>query len=375
MNWNQIVGQQKIINDLQQSINENRISHAQLFVGNPGYGTLPIALAYATEILKRDNPQNEQKIEKLMHADLHFSFPTVKDANHDSMSKFYQNDWKEFLQKNPYGTINDWYNHISVDKKQGIINVKEMEDILSQFSLKSLEGGFKVMIIWMVDKMHESSANKFLKLLEEPPEKSLFILVTDDDEKLLPTITSRCQITKIPRIEDNQIQEKLQEITDLDEQKILDIVKGCNGDWNQVQKMISHDEVFSEFESYLIDWTRSAFRAKKNPKVLRNIHSLSETLSSLGREKQKQFLNFSSEIFRQALMQNYQVEDLVYRKLDKDNFNWKAFSGFIHGANIEDILEQLNEANYHIERNANSKIIFLNLLISLTRYIHASNKV
>lgn len=373
--WENVIGQKKIIKQLKSSIELVRVPHAQMFIGDSGFGSLALAIAFAWEILYSENPNNRSKLEKFMHSDLHFFFPTIKDDQYEINSKSSLSEWKKFIQKNPYSSLNDWYNYIKIDNKQGIISVKEIETILSKISLKSVERGSKIIILWMIEKMHDSAASKFLKLLEEPPENTYFILITEREFKILPTILSRCQITKIPPINSEEIYEQLIKISKYNEEKIRSLIHKSCGNWNKILKLINENNENETFEKYIIEWTRCAFKAKKNPKALKDLNDLSLILSRMGREQQKKFLNYSLEIFRQALMNNYSIDSLVYLQLSTNNFNWKIFSQYIHGGNISSILEELSKAIYYIEQNANSKILFFNILISLTRFLHQTDKL
>lgn len=368
--WKQIIGQKKIINDLKYSIEYNRVPHAQIFIGNFGYGSLALAVAFACEILYRENIKNKFKLEQLMHLDLHFSFPIIKKLNCEVTSNFFLNDWIKFVKNNIYGSLNDWYNFIGNQDYQGIINVKEIEIIFHKISLKSLEGGSKIMIIWMMDKMNEAASNKFLKLLEEPPKDTYFILLIHDENVVLKTIISRCQIIYIPPINDEDIYKELDKRNHENKDVVHQLVYQSNGNWTRILTMLNELDENDKFEDYLIHWLRYAFKLKKNPKILQQIHNLSLFLSQLGKEEQKRFIDYALEIFRQAYIYNFQIKDLQNLKLSKHNFNWKIFTKYIHKNNINLILEELSKSFFYIEKNANSKILFLNMLISVSRFLY-----
>ena len=376
MKWDEIIGQQNLKKQLQNSIKEDRISHAQLYIGKPGYGVLPLALAYASEVICKQSEKCLLQINRLQHPDLHLSFPTINNSTEkkEAISSDYIKQFREFIIEDPYRDINQWYAYINEDKKQGIISVKEIENIIDNLNLKSFEGGYKVQIIWMVETMRVEAANKLLKILEEPPAKTLFILIAEDDKKILPTILSRCQKITVNALENNEISDHLQNRFSLDKETADILAKRAEGDWDVACKLIKNNTLQEEFEKYFIRWNRAAVMAPKKPQFLREIVDWSLEISAWGREKQKNFLQFCAETFRQALLQNYESSSLVNNPLTYENFKWDNFSHFVHGKNIEDILEEINNAFFHIERNGSAKIIFLDMGIKLTRFLARKNE-
>lgn len=376
MKWDEIIGQQYLKKQLQNSIKEDRISHAQLYIGKPGYGVLPLALAYASEVICKQSEKCLLQINQLQHPDLHLSFPTINNSTEkkEAISSDYIKQFREFIIEDPYRDINQWYAYINEDKKQGIISVKEIENIIDNLNLKSFEGGYKVQIIWMVETMRVEAANKLLKILEEPPAKTLFILIAEGDKKILPTILSRCQKITVNSLENNEISDHLQNRFSLDKETADTLAKRADGDWDVACKLIKNNTLQEEFEKYFIRWNRAAVMAPKKPQFLREIVDWSLEISAWGREKQKNFLQFCAETFRQALLQNYESSSLVNNPLTYENFKWDNFSHFVHGKNIEDILEEINNAFFHIERNGSAKIIFLDMGIKLTRFLARKNE-
>ncbi|MXO34388.1 DNA polymerase III subunit delta' [Apibacter sp. B3889] len=376
MKWDEIIGQQNLKKQLQNSIKEDRISHAQLYIGKPGYGVLPLALTYASEVICKQSEKCLLQINQLQHPDLHLSFPTINNSTEkkEAISSDYIKQFREFIIEDPYRDINQWYAYINEDKKQGIISVKEIENIIDNLNLKSFEGGYKVQIVWMVETMRVEAANKLLKILEEPPAKTLFILIAEDDKKILPTILSRCQKITVNALENNEISDHLQNRFSLDKETADILAKRAEGDWDVACKLIKNNTLQEEFEKYFIRWNRAAVMAPKKPQFLREIVDWSLEISAWGREKQKNFLQFCAETFRQALLQNYESSSLVNNPLTYENFKWDNFSHFVHGKNIEDILEEINNAFFHIERNGSAKIIFLDMGIKLTRFLARKNE-
>lgn len=370
MNWENIVGQSKIKEKLKNSVTEGRISHAQLFSGENGWGNLSMAIAYAAEILASEKGEAvRSRVESLQHPDIHFTFPiTSTEKIKTPTSNHFIKEFREFVQENPFGSLYDWLEFIGVEKKQGLINVHEAQEIVKFLSLNSYEGSYKFVIIWLPEMMNEAAANKLLKILEEPPQKTVFLLVSEREDLLLPTIISRCQLVKMNRLTDDEIANYLIDQQGMSPNEARRISVSSNGNLREALK--NSGSANEEFESFFVQWVRNAFMAAKNPAVLKSLVKWSNDISGWPREKQRQFLTYCSEIFRQALLKNYQAEDLVYLKLGAEGFNWDKFAPFIHGANIVEILEELNASSYHIERNANAKIVLLDLSIKLTRHLH-----
>ncbi|MBS3993432.1 MAG: DNA polymerase III subunit delta' [Bacteroidetes bacterium] len=375
MDFTDVLGLTFIKKHLQQSADLGRIPHAQLFVGAEGSGTLPMALAYAQYILcKSSNDEKSCKLKcsKLMHPDLHFAFPIAKneEVKKDVVSNSFLADWRNFLALNPYGNLFDWLQFIGIENKQGIINVDEAEQIVKSLKLKSYEGGYKVMIIWMAEKMNTSAANKLLKLIEEPPAQTVFLLITENEEQIITTIRSRCQVLHFPVLSEEDLVKGLLQKTELNESESIIIAQQANGNFNKALKITQNNSNDTLFEEWFITWVRHAFLAKGNATVISQLVEWSEQIAGKGRETQKQFLHYCLLFFRQALLQNYTVSELVFLKPKTENFKFNSFAKYIHGANIVDIVKELDDAIYHIERNGNARIIFLDLSIKLTRLLH-----
>lgn len=369
MNWDEIVGQEKLIATLKDAIDKERVSHAQLFIGEEGFGVLPLALAYAKEILKRENEHAAQKVEHLNHLDLHFSFPVFTEKNNSLSQRLYE-EFREMVLQNPYASLHEWADILDAQNKQLFISADEVDALNQKFALKSYEGGTKILIVWRADKMNQSAANKFLKFLEEPPKKTIIILLAEKIDAILPTILSRCQTVEVPRIEDESIANAVITQYKVPQDKIQELVHQAQGNYNTAIRILTTENASDEFESLFIDWVRNAFMAKKKPEVLKNIVFWGRNIAGWNREKQKTFLDYCAEMFRLALLQNYEADNLVYKKLSQNGFNWQAFANFVHGANIVEILDEINTADLHLYRNANAKIVWTDLGIKLTRYIH-----
>jgi len=380
MQFSKILGQEYIKNHLAKSASSGRIPHAQLFVGPEGSGTLPMAIAYAQYILcsnsGNDNSGGNEacnlKFESISHPDLHFIYPTVTTDSVKTKPKStdFLKEWREFLAENPYGSLFDWYQTLGVQNKQGEIRVEDAQDILKSLALKSYEGGYKIMIIWMADKMNIASSNKLLKLLEEPSDKTLFILISENEEDIIQTIRSRCQVLHFNGLSEKTIADALAERQNIDSRTASKLAHQAQGNFNKALQLLHEDSEDVVFEKWFVDWVRGAFRAKGNAAAINDLIQWSEQIAGLGRETQKKFLQFCIEMFRQALLLNYQATSLVYMEPKIEKFKLENFAPFVNGNNINDIFRELSDAMYHIERNGNAKIILTDLSIKLTRLIH-----
>ncbi|GEP49993.1 DNA polymerase III subunit delta' [Flavobacterium noncentrifugens] len=380
MQFSKILGQDYIKNHLVKSASSGRIPHAQLFIGPEGSGTLPMAIAYAQYILCNNvgvensggNEACNLKFESISHPDLHFIYPTVTTDSVKTKPKStdFLKDWREFLAENPYGSLFDWYRILGVQNKQGEIRVEDAQDILKSLALKSYEGGYKIMIIWMADKMNIASSNKLLKLLEEPSDKTLFILISENEEDIIQTIRSRCQVLHFNGLSEKTIADALAERQNIEPRMAAKLAHQAQGNFNKALQLLHEDSEDVVFEKWFVDWVRGAFRAKGNAAAINDLIQWSEQIAGLGRETQKKFLQFCIEMFRQALLLNYQATSLVYMEPKIEKFKLENFAPFVNGNNINDIFRELSDAMYHIERNGNAKIILTDLSIKLTRLIH-----
>ena len=384
MLFSDILGQEHIKSHLTKSVDEGRIAHAQLFVGPEGSGTLPMALTYAQYLLCGNvrgenlggNESCNLKFNNFSHPDLHFAFPvtTSHKVKSKPVSNFYLEEWRQLLEQQPYGNLFDWYDLLGVDNKQGQIGVDEAHEIVKSLSLKSYEGGYKVMIIWMAEKMNTACANKLLKLIEEPPEKTVFILIAEDEEQIINTIKSRCQILHFPLLPEETIASGLVKNFHIEKSVASKIAHQSNGNYNKACDLIYQDSEDIQFEKWLVVWIRSAFKAKGNKSAIHDLISWSEEIAKTGRETQKKFLRFCLNYFRQALLLNYKANELVYLEPKSENFKLEKFAPFVHDNNILEISKEIQDAVYHIERNGNSKIILTDLSIKLTRLLHKKSQ-
>jgi|TARA_B110000240_G_scaffold92560_1_gene105101 DNA polymerase-3 subunit delta' len=384
MDFSEVIGQQHIKSHLIKTVKNGRIPHTQLFVGKSGSGILPLVLSYAKEILCHSFTKGsdefiacKNKIEKLAHPDLHFVYPvnTNENIKKNPISDNFSSEWRKFVLKNPYASLYNWYQFIGIEKKQGNISKLEAVSISKKLSLKAYEGGYKLMVIWMADKMNNECSNQLLKLVEEPPDKTVLLLLTENVEHVLGTIQSRCQILHIPVLSEENIYTQLTANHQVNSNEARKISHQSNGDFNKALHIIKNDgdEVF--FENLFVFWVRTAFKAKGNKSAINDLFDWSEELAKEGRETQKKFLSFCLEIFRQAMLKNYKTDSLIYFESHDGKFSFDKFSAYIHQNNIFEIKDALENAEYHIERNGNAKIIFTDLSIKLTRLIHRKELV
>ena len=380
MLFSQILGQDYLKNHLTKSATSGRIPHAQLFVGPEGSGTLAMAIAYSRYVLcgnidGENNTGNEScnlKFKSISHPDLHFIFPTVttEDVKTKPKSLDFMVDWRQFIAENPYGGLFDWYKILGVQNKQGEIRVDDAQEILKALALKSYEGGYKIVIVWMAEKMNISASNKLLKLLEEPPEKTVFILISENEEDIIQTIRSRCQVLHFNGLSEKIIADGLILRENIEASLADKIAHQSQGNYNKALLLLDEESEELPFEEWFVSWVRAAFRAKGNAAAIQDLILWSEQIAGLGRETQKKFLNFCIDMFRQALLLNYETPKLVYMEMKVPKFQLENFAPFVNGNNINDIFKELSDAMYHIERNGNAKIILTDLSIKLTRLIH-----
>jgi len=379
MLFEDLLGHNFIKDHLANTANEGRIAHAQLFVGPEGSGTLPMAIAYATHLLCLQHTTDSRKREaclarckSLNHPDLHFAFPVANSGKvkTHAVSDLYLEDWRSFLKEQPYGSLFDWYRQMGIEKKQGQIGVDEAQDIVKKLLLKSFEGGYKVLIVWMAEKMNISASNKLLKLIEEPPERTVIILVAENEAQIIKTITSRCQILNFTPMAQQTIVRGLKS-KGLNEEQAHKIAIEAHGNYNKALDLLQNDSEDLIFEKWFVQWVRSAFKAKGNKAAIHELIQWSEEVAKTGREAQKKFLLYCLTAMRQALLLNYGANELVYAKMNTSGFDLNKFAPFIHENNIEQIVKELETAILHVSRNGNSKIIFTDLSIKLTRLLHS----
>jgi DNA polymerase-3 subunit delta' len=373
MQFQNLVIHRATLDKLLAQYRSGRISHARLFVGDHGYGGLPLAIAYAQYLCCTARTETDScgscssciKFEKLAHPDLHFIFPvaTTDKVTSKPVSKHFMADWREALVANPYMGFAEWFNHLGVDKKQGNISAEESHEIIKQAALKPFESEYKFFIIWMADKMNSSASNKLLKIIEEPPPKTLFFLISESSESLLATILSRVQISKMGRIDDGLLSTYLQRKHGLEAATADKISLMADGSVAEARKLLGEDAQQDFYFEAFSEWARFCFKPD-----IQGILGWVDKMSAIGREKQKYFLMYGLMLFRESILQNYSVNQLS-RIIGKEADFKSKFAPFVHHNNVAALTEELEKASYHIERNANAKIVFLDLSLKVVKLL------
>lgn len=374
MYFSNIIGQEGVKAQLRRCVDENRLAHALLITGPKGNGKLPIAVALAHYLLCQQRHNGDAcnscptcvKMNKLIHSDVHFVFPVVKKksgSDNAPISDDYIAEWRELFQKNPYFSYSDWLTTMGVENQQPMIYERESSEILHKLSMQSREGGWKIVIIWLPEKMKEACSNKLLKIIEEPPTDTLFLLVSEEPDTIIPTILSRTQRVEIPRIERNDIIEALVSRYGLTAEDALRVATQSAGNWEKAEEQLRIDtekELYLEYFSRLM---RIAYARN-----IREMKVWSEQVAALGRERQKGLMEYCQRMIRENFIMNFNHDEMVYLSEDEHNFSVR-FSPFVNENNIFGIMEELSEAQRHIERNVNAKMVFFDLALRMTVWI------
>jgi DNA polymerase III subunit delta' len=370
MLFSEVIGQNTIKQQLVQTVLNDRIPHAQLFHGKLGAGTFAIALAYAQFVFCSNKQESDScgscpsclKIKNLSHPDLHFTFPVQLETKKKTSDAFVQ-EWREMIVQNAYSSEQDWYRKNGNENKKGLIGVDESAEISKKISLKSYEGGYKVSIIWLAENMNTASANKLLKLIEEPPNNTLIFLCVENLDSILPTILSRTQIIRLSQLSDVEIANELVAKHNLDEQRAYEISSYVGGDYSQaLNELTQGGEGVFYFESF-VSWMRLCF--KKD--VAGAVRFVAE-VKKMGKEKQKAFLLYVLSIFQKSLIGNFVGIDNIKTSEEQKKFI-QNFMPYVHERNISHLHKIMSEAHYNIDRNANAKILFLDLSFDLFKLI------
>lgn len=366
MQFKKIPGLEEVKMRLREAVNSGRIAHAQLFGGPEGNAGIALALAYTSYLFCKNRTSEDscgecpscQKIAIHSHPDVHFSYPIMlSKTNKVATSTDVLPVWRTALQENMYLSINQWYKLQGEDNKQGIIGTEESQHILKKLTLKSFEGDYKVLLMWLPEMMNTTAANKLLKVIEEPPEKTLFILISAHPEELLPTIISRTQLLKVRKFTDDEI------ITELKnrgtEGNAQETASLSDGSMAKAIELSGDDTQTNQFFQLFVDWMRICFKRDVPASM-----SWVEELTALGKETQKAYLIYSLEMLRKSLLAN--VSSGAMLKAPKAQYDFLSkFSPHISLNDLPVISGHLNEAHYHLERNANPKILLLDLTLKM----------
>ena len=385
MEWSKVIGQENVKTHLKEMVSQNRLSHALLFLGKEGTGALPLAIEFAkyvvcqpktapivedlfgglsalpVEINEHEIQAAKQRADLLIHPDLHFSFPVIPRKPGDKpTSSDYIKEWREFVLSWPYANVYDWLQSINAENKQGNITSEECLDIIKKLSLKTFEAEYKVLVLWMPEYLGKEG-NKLLKLIEEPPPNTLFILVAENDEKILPTILSRCQLIKLPPLQTIAIEKALMERGNASAENARQIASICEGNYREAINLLQHNE--EDWQNLAKDWLKFIIR-RMLPEQVKWV----DEMSKMGREKQKQFLRYFNHLIEQSIkIKVLGVENVHYPESEKDFAS--RLNKITNVSQQEAIVEELDKASYYIERNANSKILFQALSIKLHHII------
>lgn len=362
MAFEQVIGQREAQARLMQMVDEGRLPHAIMLCGPQGCGKLALATAFAAQLLNRSTG-DAAMLAKWEHPDLHFTYPTIKlpsmSADHKPISDDFAHEWRELLKAGPYFTMTEWLEQMGGENQQAIITAGESDELLRKLSLKSSQGGYKVSLIWLPERMNTECANKILKLLEEPPSQTVFIMVCQEPDRLLETIRSRVQRIDIKKLADEEIAEALRDKRGLTEEVAHRTARMANGSWLKALEMLSAD---SENELFL-DMFQMLMRLAYQRKV-KELKAWAERMAAMGREKQRRFLEYFLRLLRENFMYNFQQPELCYMTQREEDFA-RNFARFINEANILPISDLANRAIRDIGQNANAKIVFFDLALQM----------
>jgi DNA polymerase-3 subunit delta' len=379
MLFSEIIGQQEIKKRFIRTVNEQRIPHAQLLRGPEGIGKLCLAIAYAQYICCENKTEKDScgvcssclKYKKLAHPDLHFVFPVIKPPSRTSVvCDDFIAEFRSMILSNLYFGVNEWFAKISGDAKQGMIYGNESEEIIRKLSLKTYESEYKVMIIWLPEKMNIACANKLLKILEEPPEKTVFLMVSNEPENIITTILSRTQHIHVPRLSENEITNALLRNDELEigKEDAIYAAHIANGSYLSALAVLNEgDENKANLERFMMIM-RLAWNVgnKKDHASLKTLKKWSDDMAaaSMGRERQKNFLSYAQRMTRENFILTLQQPGLNYLTSSEAGFS-QRFSPFINERNVEEIMTEFALAERQIEQNVNAKMIFFDLTLKI----------
>ena len=368
MFFKDIIGQQTVKERLIQSVRKGFIPHAQLFAGCEGVGALPLAIAYVRYLNCTNRQENDAcgtclscvKFNKLAHPDLHFVFPIVKnDKKKKEICDDYLTEWRSFLSENIYFSLPLWFDFIGAENAQGMIYAKESNEIIKKLNLKTYEAEYKIMIIWLPEKMHESCANKLLKILEEPPAKTVFILISENPDQVIGTIQSRSQFIHIPPVSPEDMTNALSQAYTLDNEDLQAIVHLANGNYVKALETLNTGEENKMFLELFITIMRNSWS-----RDVKNMKMKAEFFASLGREKQKSFLAYAQRLIRENFLYRLQLPEINYMNKAEAEFSAK-FSPYVNERNVISFMDDLALGEQHIEQNVNPRMVFFDLSMKI----------
>lgn len=372
MNWSEVIGQEDIKQKLTSMVDDEHVPHAMILCGPYGCGKMAMAMAMASYLLTegsmRINPQfnkanSEAMLSQWEHPDLHFSFPTIKragmSADHQPVSGDYAKEWRQMLMQGPYFNISQWMDYMDAANQQAIITGAESDELARKLSLKSSLGGYKVAVIWLPERMNLTSANKLLKLLEEPPHQTIFIMASEEPEKLLDTIKSRTQRIDMKRLTNKDICDALVQQRGIDEASAQRIARLANGNWMNALDALNTSNENRQFFDMFTMLMRLAYTRN-----IKELKKWSEAVAAYGREKQRRMLVYFIGQVRENFMYNFRNPELTYMTVEEENFS-KKFSPFINELNVIEISELMERANRDIGQNANAKVVMFDMALKM----------
>ncbi|TAF56412.1 MAG: hypothetical protein EAZ62_01170 [Sphingobacteriia bacterium] len=390
MEFSQLVGQEQTVHRLIEMVKQNRLGHALLFLGKEGSGALPLALSFAQYLVSfsPDAPLVEdlfggmsaleptggfkspaeiyttsayQRAAQLQHPDLHFSYPVIPKKSGDKpTSSDYAAEWRDFIKTYPYGNVYDWIQSLNAENKQGNITAEECKRIFHEMSLKAFESKYKILLMWMPEYLAKEG-NKLLKILEEPPPNTVFLLVAESEEQILPTILSRCQIIRVPLPDDADIQKSLVEKAGADPATAQRVAVMAEGNYREALQMLQHAE--EDWQELLKEWLNASLKTGPQAQL-----KLIEELARLGREKQKQFLRYFNHLLETSIRLRVLGDKAPVVPAAEADFAARL-NKISSVSQQEAIIKELDKAAYYIERNAHAKMLFLSLTIRLRHII------
>ncbi|MDR1370429.1 MAG: DNA polymerase III subunit delta [Dysgonamonadaceae bacterium] len=373
MGLSDIIGQQQLKDRLIRSVQSGQVPHAQLFHGNEGVGALPLAIAYA-QYLNCTNKQADDscgscpsciKYNKYAHPDLHFVFPIVKKkkssgtSEKDTVCDDYISEWRNFLNRNSYFKLSSWLTEIGAENAQGTIYTVESDNILKKLNLKIYEAEYKVMIIWLPEKMQEECANKLLKIIEEPYDKTVFLLVSENPDSVLGTIRSRSQSLHVPPIDKENLTKAIPAKYNLSEEEIVSVVHLSNGSYLKAEEVLENNAENEDFLDLFITIMRNSWTRN-----IRNMKAKGDYFASMGREWQKNFLSYAQHMIRENFVYRLHSKEINYMNPAESGFSAK-FSTYVNERNVIELMDELELAERHIEQNVNPRMIFLDLSMKI----------
>lgn len=379
MQFSEVIGQQEACHRLLQMVDEQRVPHALMFTGPMGSGKMALALAFASYLLgERADGQTilqsqaamlnaEAMLSKWQHPDLHFTFPVIRpkgiSSDHKVTSDDFLKEWREMLSEGPYFTMDQWMTRMNAENQQAVIYEAESDALNHKLNIKSSQGGYKVSLIWLPERMNLTTANKLLKLLEEPPMKTVFLLVSEEPGRLLETIRSRVQRFEIHRIDTNDMNRALIDKRGISSEDAIRIARASNGSWLKALEELDAGNENKQFFSLFVILMRKAYS-----RDLKELKNWSEAVSSFGREKQRRMLTYFLHIVRENFMYNFRLQEINYMTREEEDFA-QNFARFINERNVVEISEMLQRTIRDIGQNANAKIQFFNLATNMIIYL------